>query len=337
VGIDTGKFVKQLRARQHSERAGAVAAKLATRWAGTERAARAGLQAGDKLGGRVMRTATRAARAALGDELVPSWPQDMPPPGPARLPATTREGAAAVYLPACVNRIFGRARNGSDPGPSLAEAMVAVSGRAGVPLWIPPDVEGRCCGVPWTSKGYTAGARRMVNATIDALWRWSAEGELPIVCDASSCTLGLAAEAPALISELNGERHAKLTILDAAAWTSERLLEHLEVDRKLHAVAVHPPCASRHLETDSDLVAIAEALADEVVVPIAATCCGYAGDRGLLHPELTESATQPEAAELGGREFDAHLCSNRTCEIGLQQGTGRRYESFVFALEELTR
>jgi D-lactate dehydrogenase len=31
------------------------------------------------------------------------------------------------------------------------------------------------------------------------------------------------------------------------------------------------------------------------------------------------------------------VCSNRTCEIGLQQGTGRPYESFVFALEELTR
>jgi D-lactate dehydrogenase len=74
-----------------------------------------------------------------------------------------------------------------------------------------------------------------------------------------------------------------------------------------------------------------------VVVPIATTCCGFAGDRGMLHPELTLSATAPMAAELDGRSFDAHVCSNRTCEIGLQQGTGRPYESFVFALEELTR
>ena len=73
------------------------------------------------------------------------------------------------------------------------------------------------------------------------------------------------------------------------------------------------------------------------MIPVAATCCGFAGDRGMLHPELPPAATADEAAELAGRSFDAHLCSNRTCEIGLQQGTGRAYESFVFTLEELTR
>ncbi len=62
-----------------------------------------------------------------------------------------------------------------------------------------------------------------------------------------------------------------------------------------------------------------------------------AGDRGLLHPELPESALRDETAGLGRREFDEHVCSNRTCEIGLQQVTGRPYESFVFMLERLTR
>jgi D-lactate dehydrogenase len=31
------------------------------------------------------------------------------------------------------------------------------------------------------------------------------------------------------------------------------------------------------------------------------------------------------------------VSSNRTCELGLQQVTGRPYSSFVFLLEELTR
>jgi hypothetical protein len=31
------------------------------------------------------------------------------------------------------------------------------------------------------------------------------------------------------------------------------------------------------------------------------------------------------------------VCSNRTCEIGLQEVTGRPYGSFVQLLEELTR
>jgi D-lactate dehydrogenase len=277
-------------------------------------------------------------RRALTDELVPEWPENRPPPAPAELPQTRREGAAAVYLPACVNRIFGRAR-GADRVPelSLPQALVSVAERAGVPLWIPPDVAGHCCAVPWSSKGYGDGARRMANHTVDALWRWTDGGTLAVVCDASSCALGLAAEAVGLLSEVNAERHAKLEILDATRWARERLLPRLEPKRKLASAVVHPPCASRHLATDADLVAVARELAEEVVVPVSSTCCGFAGDRGMLHPELPAAATADEAAEIGGREFDSALCSNRTCEIGLQQGTGKPYESFAFALEELTR
>jgi D-lactate dehydrogenase len=62
-----------------------------------------------------------------------------------------------------------------------------------------------------------------------------------------------------------------------------------------------------------------------------------AGDRGLLHPELTASATAEESAELAGSAHDAYLCSNRTCEIGLQQGIGATYESFLIPLERISR
>jgi D-lactate dehydrogenase len=339
VGIDTGKYIKGLRARQHSARAEKVALRLAGRWESVERTARASLAAGDR--GRVacgaLRGASRAARRAISDELVPEYPPNMPRPAPATVPQTSRDGAAAVYMPACVNRIFGRARNGHGPGgPSLPEALAAVSERAGMPVWIPPDAAGHCCATPWTSKGFGEGARRMANHTVDALWRWSDGGKLPIVIDASSCTLGLAEEAVPLLSEVNAERHAHLRILDSIQWALE-LLSKLDVRRRLDAVAVHPPCATRHLELHAALGTIAAAIADDVVFPLAATCCGFAGDRGMLHPELPLAATADQAAELDGRRFDAHLSSNRTCEIGLQQGTGRTYESFVFALEELTR
>ncbi len=339
VGIDTGKLVKRLRADQHSARAERVALRLADRWAAVEAATRRGLAVGARPGlGRAVRAASRATRRALSSDLAPEWPANMPPPAPPRLPTTRREGAAAVYLPACVNRIFGRARNGvRTGGPSLAEALVTVSERAGLALWIPPDVGGHCCATPWTSKGYAAGARRMANHTVDALWRWTDGGRLPIVCDASSCTLGLATEAVGLLSEVNVERHAKLEIVDSVSWAARRLLPRLSVSRKLGSAVVHPPCATRHLEVDSDLAAIAGALADRVTVPVTATCCGFAGDRGLLHPELASAATADQAAEIAGRSFDVAICSNRTCEIGLQQGTGLAYESFAFALEERTR
>jgi D-lactate dehydrogenase len=57
----------------------------------------------------------------------------------------------------------------------------------------------------------------------------------------------------------------------------------------------------------------------------------------MLHPELTRSATAPEAAEVGARVFDAYVSTNRTCEIGLQSGIGRPYQSIVQLVEERLR
>jgi D-lactate dehydrogenase len=85
------------------------------------------------------------------------------------------------------------------------------------------------------------------------------------------------------------------------------------------------------------LLDLASRLARRVVVPPSWGCCGFAGDRGFLHPELTAAATAVEGAEAIAADGDAHLCSNRTCEIGMTRRTGRSYESFVFLLERLSR
>jgi len=319
LGIDTGRLVKDLRARQHTPRAERIALAVARRWAGVERGARAALRAGDV----PLRGATRVLRTAVSHELVPAWPGDMPRPAGA-LPATSRTGAAAVYLPACVNRIFGHAR-GAERELSLPEALVELSARAGAPVWIPPDAAGHCCGTPWSSKGYRAGHAYMAGHTGAALRRWTDGGSLPVVIDASSCALGLVEDADGI------------DVVDSIAWAHDRLLPALTVRPNLKTAAVHPSCATRHLHLEGKLERLAASVAAEVFVPPSATCCGFAGDRGLLHPELPLAATADEAAELRERGIEAHLCSNRTCEIGLRQGTGATFESFVFALEQATR
>ena len=77
-------------------------------------------------------------------------------------------------------------------------------------------------------------------------------------------------------------------------------------------------------------------VADEAIVPDGWRCCGFAGDRGLLHPELTASASHLEAAEVGERRYDAYLSSNRTCELGMSRATGRTYRHALELLAELT-
>ena len=340
VAIDTGKLIKRFRAAERTGSEERAAERAARHWAAVEGAARGGLSKGGMassvLGERMVDAGARAARRVLGAELVPRWPPRMPPPAPHGLPRTEREGAAAVYLPACINRIFGNPQ-GSPARPTLPEALVEVSARAGMPLWIPGDVAGNCCGTPWSSKGYRRGHELMAERIAGSLWRWTDGGSLPVVIDASSCALGLVEEvAPALDDEAR-KRYEQVDVLDSITWAHDRLLPSLKFGRKVGAVALHPTCSVGHLGLGAQLRDVAEALADDVVVPPGAGCCGFAGDRGLLHPELPASALRDEAAELEGRDFDACLCSNRTCELGLQQVTGRPYASFVFLLEELTR
>jgi D-lactate dehydrogenase len=172
---------------------------------------------------------------------------------------------------------------------------------------------------------------------VERLWEWSGEGALPVVIDAASCTQALAEPGEGVLSEENAARLAQLEILDSVAWAHDRLLPWLEVAEKAGSATVHPTCATRHMGLAPRLRALAGALAEDVYVAPSATCCGFAGDRGVSHPELTASATSSQAAELSGRDFDAHLSSNRTCEIGLTRATGAPYESVVCLLERLTR
>ena len=75
---------------------------------------------------------------------------------------------------------------------------------------------------------------------------------------------------------------------------------------------------------------IANHIAEEVVIPVNWKCCGFAGDRGLLVPELTANATRMEAAEA----LDAKgllVSNNQPCQVGLAGATGQPYISILEA------
>jgi D-lactate dehydrogenase len=339
VEINTGALIKTFRRAESTPRRERAALMIAKRWATAEKVSRSAIGAADiiqrTIGVRVLTGLTGAARLVLSADLVPSVPGPMPRAQVRKLPATTREGAAAAYFPACINRIFGR-NPGQQRNPSLPQVLVELSARAGKPLWIPGDVAGKCCSTPWSSKGYIRGHKWMAATTCDALWEWSGHGTLPVVIDAASCTNGLLDDVKNYLDAEHRARLDQITLLDSIAWC-DQLMPALTVTRRVDRAAVHPTCSSTHLGLSKTLESLAARLADEVLLPVGTTCCGTAGDRGLLHPELVVSATRDEKAGLDETPADAYLSANRTCEMGLRQATGRPYESFVFLLEELTR
>src|ERR1700685_4644781 len=213
IGINTGTLIKQFRGRENSPAAEAVALSLAKRWKAVEPLARVSLWGAHTfssvIGVKPLTALTAAMRSVVSPALIPAVPGPMPRAA-SGLPKTQRNGAAAVYFCACINRMFGR--DPSRPaGPSLAETVVSLSARAGKPLWIPPDVAGLCCSTPWKSKGYPKGHEFMAKSVADAMLRWSDVGRLPIVVDAASCTLGLSQDIAPLLDAETKAKYESLT------------------------------------------------------------------------------------------------------------------------------
>ena len=78
------------------------------------------------------------------------------------------------------------------------------------------------------------------------------------------------------------------------------------------------------------------ACVEQVVEPAGVTCCGFAGDRGFVVPELNRHALRKIHDELPAA-CGCGVSTNRTCEIGLTAETGRTYRSIAYLLEECSR
>ncbi|MDT0119057.1 FAD-binding and (Fe-S)-binding domain-containing protein [Kocuria sp. PD6] len=337
VDINTGDLVRRLRSENRSAVADLVWAGLARAWPMTVPGAAFALSLARRMPAALPVSATSVARAALGTDTVPGYSPRLPAGGRSRAGLTTApanvpaDRARAVFFPACIGAMFGTVHG---EGPSVSEAFLMLCERAGVDVHVPEGITSTCCGTPWKSKGLPSGYETMSRRTLETLWEASEHGTLPVVCDASSCTEGLVT-----MRELaaNSPRYAGLRFVDAVQFVAENVLDRLTVSSPVGALAVHPTCSSVQLGINDHLLRVAGACAEHATVPFAWGCCGYAGDRGMLHPELTAAATAPEAAEVQAGSFDAYASLNRTCEQGMTEATGKPYEHVLQVLERVSR
>ena len=327
VLINTGDLVRRLRAETIDRTAAKGWSLAAKHWAGTTTVAGAALSVAKKTPNVLIAGPNELGRKLIDPDLLPLYSAELPGGGKRRASGPANKalpGAEIVFFSACVGTMFGP----TDNGPGARESFERLCARAGVSIGYPEDLPNLCCGTPWKSKGIKEGYRTMVRKVLPRLWAASRQGELPIVCDASSCTEGLR---HMLESELAAGHFPGLRIVDATAFVAEHVLPKLDINRRKESMALHPTCSSTQLGLNDQLKAVAEAVADSVTVPAAWGCCAFAGDRGMLHPELTASATKGEAAEIqaiqirqGG--FDSYASCNRTCELGMTRATGHEYQ-----------
>jgi D-lactate dehydrogenase len=139
------------------------------------------------------------------------------------------------------------------------------------------------------------------------------------------------------LSEEDKKLWEGLTILDSIEFLHDHVLPRVDIHPLDEKVILHPNCSARKLGLDSRLLGIAQRCARSATVPLNLGCCAFAGDRGLLFPELTASATEKESAEVNSRDYDGFYSSNIPCEIGMSEGTGKDYMSIVYLVERASR
>jgi D-lactate dehydrogenase len=334
VLINTGDLTRRLRAEDAgpvSSRGWAVAARV---WGTASRAGALGLSVADRLPGSVGEAVTGVVRRVAPHDVMPAYDRELPGGGRPRTQIEDPQ-AEVVLFSSCVGAMFGPVEGSSGAGRALAE----LAERAGVRLRTPEGLGGLCCGTPWKSKGMTAGYAAMADRVLPALWEATEHGRLPVVGDAASCTEGLVVMV-SHATELGHPEASGLHVVDGLELAATTLLPRLPTPRRVPRVVVHPTCGTTSLGVTGHLTELAAAVADEVVVPDAWGCCGFAGDRGLLHPELTASATGPEVEELRRRglleDGTVFLSANRTCEIGMSRATGVAYRHVLEQLADAT-
>ena len=320
VFINTGDLVRRLRSESVGKVESAVWTAAGRQWDATTRVASTALSIAASVP-LLVPVPNALARAVAGKDSVPQWSRDLPRGGSRRKEGVTGT-AEIVYFQACVGTMFGPAEGGA----GVAASFESLLAKAGVGAVRPEGIGSLCCGTPWKSKGITVGYAEMVERTVEALWVASREGELPVVCDNSSCSEGL-------VHTLEKAARPGLTIIDAVDFAAERLLPALTVTASLAAISVHPTCSSTRAGSNANLMAVASAVADSATVPDDWGCCAFAGDRGMLHPELTASATEREAAAIAEHDYDGYVSCNRTCELGMSRATGHQYQHVLELLD----
>jgi D-lactate dehydrogenase len=336
VDINTGDLVKRLRRENHSGAGNRFARVLAKKFRLVESLVRFALKSGRLVnriaGERTMTRMTQTIRKIIPG--FPLWSNQLgnPPDFPMlnkRQPESPDQ-KTVVYFPTCISRVMGSSAAGLK---NIMETFISVSEKAGIHIVIPINIYGSCCGQIFSSKGFRDAYHLTANAWLENLWEASNEGNFPIVVDVSSCTHTLHHLRPAL-SAGNQLLFDRLVIMDSVEYLCDWILPGSRIKQKKNRIVLHPVCSLEKMGIENKFRRVAAYYAHEVVVPVKAGCCGMAGDRGFLFPELTASATFDEAAEVKETDYDGYYSSAKTCEMAMSEVVKKNYESILRLVDD---
>ena len=317
VHINTGDLVKRLRSEQQSFVSQSLGSLAASKWSATTNLLSGLLTTAKNVPAPIVESVNKVFRSISGENSMPMWNKTLPIGGKERS-SLKSNNPDLVYFPSCVNSLYGES--------DIQKAFLNLCEKAGLKVLIPEGIQDLCCGTPWASKGLTQGYEVMALKTKKEIMRQVKRENLVVVSDATSCTHGL--------TQIFGE--TQIPVVDVLQFVNEKILPTLKLKSKLSSLALQPTCSGVELGINKHMTSLAEAISDQVIVPLDWSCCGFAGDRGLLHPELTQAATRNQAQELRSHKYVEYASSNRPCQIGLSIATGQSYVHLIELVDQVS-
>ena len=229
-----------------------------------------------------------------------------------------------VYFPSCINRGMGKNEFQSKDDLQLTELTHQLLVRAGYSIIYPNNINDQCCGMPFSSKGFAEVNHQQSTLLEAELLQASAQGKYPILYDMSPC-----------FYHSKEEFTSNLKIVDPIEFMLDYVMPKLTVKKKKESVAIFPVCSVKKIGKMEQLLALAQYCADQVTM-IDSNCCGFAGDRGFLIPELNEHGLRDIKNQIPSN-CNSGYSTSRTCEIGLEKSSGMSFSSIFYLIEEVTR
>jgi len=229
-----------------------------------------------------------------------------------------------VYFPSCINRSMGKNRFQDSDDLQLTELTHGLLVRAGFTIIYPESIDTHCCGMPFSSKGFAETNHSQSESLEQELLKASENGKYPVLYDMSPC-----------FYHSKEEFSKALKIVDPIEFMLDYVMPNLTVKNKKDTVAVFPVCSVKKIGKTEQLVALSEMCADNVTL-IDSNCCGFAGDRGFLIPELNEHGLRELKAQIPANCSEG-FSTSRTCEIGLEKMSGIDFKSIFYLIDEVTK
>lgn len=337
VDINTGDLIKRLRRENHSDFANKVALWVSRNFRLVTSVVNFALFSGNAInkifGKNAMIVITKALKKII--PAFPLWSNQLLTSGLIKGDYTqqiadfTDEKSSVVYFPTCISRVMG----GAESKKSIPDTFLSVSRKSGIRVIIPEGIEALCCGQLFSSKGFNMAYASKCNETVAKLWKITNEGRVPVVLDVTSCSQTLQKCRPVL-DEINKQRFDQISIIDSIDFLHDYIMPGVKVPNKKGSIVLHPVCSLQKMGLERKFIAVANHFTDFVHIPVNAGCCGMAGDRGFLYPELTASATAPEARDVQMKQYDGYYSSGKTCEIAMSDAVGKNYESVLYLADE---